>query len=752
MGSALPGRRVELYQKICDLLLGSRQEAKGIKTPLTGEQYKLVLQVLALALMERKTREFTPEVGEELIKDKLRKVAGDKLTPSKFLEQIKKLCGLLVERELGVYEFAHLSFQEYLAAAQVEKLQEDKILLDNLNDSWWAETIRLYAAQGNATNLIEKAIENPTINSLSLALDCLEVSLEVEPEIREKLELMLEEGLESSDEKIAKSAAEVKLSRRLKNLREIDENLEIDVSYISCAEYQLFVEEKLNLQERFSEGGAKKPITNISWEDALNFCAWLSSKDLLQVINYQEVYYYRLPTAAEIENHQAQKYKKLQCLTIGGDITTKAGIRVVRNQLSPDYAKLVNYLASGEWEEADRETQRMMLKFTNQVSEGELDADSIGKFPAVELFTIDQLWLVYSGGWFGFGVQASIWENIKLNQSTKIKRFTEIIGWDNGQKIRYELDDAPAGHLPCVWWLNSSEKNRATTAFVERFIACKLEKVRSPFKFDVITVNTQGQEIKRKQCQAKYFTEDLGNCISLDMVVIPGGEFMMGSPEGEGDNYEKPQHEVAVSSFYMGKFQVTQGQWKAVAGLPKIKRKLEPEPSYFKGENRPVEQVSWNDAVEFCVRLSKYTGREYRLPSEAEWEYACRAGTLTPFHFGQTITTDLANYYSRKVDSTTPVGKFPANAFGLHDMHGNVWEWCFDDWHSNYEGAPTDGSAWTKNENDNRSYSKVLRGGSWLYYPVYCRSACRSYDDIPEYRDDGLGFRVVCAVAQRILQ
>jgi formylglycine-generating enzyme required for sulfatase activity len=155
---------------------------------------------------------------------------------------------------------------------------------------------------------------------------------------------------------------------------------------------------------------------------------------------------------------------------------------------------------------------------------------------------------------------------------------------------------------------------------------------------------------------------------------------------------EKPQHQVTVQPFSMGKFQVTQVQWKAVATLTKVNRDLKPEPSKFKGDNRPVEQVSWYDAIEFCDRLSRKTGKPYRLPSEAEWEYACRAGTTTPFHFGETITSELANYnanytYGAGVkgiyrEQTTPVGSFGvANSFGLYDMHGQVWEWCADHWH-----------------------------------------------------------------------
>ncbi|YAF98948.1 MAG: SAV_2336 N-terminal domain-related protein (plasmid) [Nodularia sp. CChRGM 3473] len=266
--------------------------------------------------------------------------------------------------------------------------------------------------------------------------------------------------------------------------------------------------------------------------------------------------------------------------------------------------------------------------------------------------------------------------------------------------------------------------------------------------------------IHRSFQQAQHFIEDL-NGVSLEMVSIPEGNFLMGSPQDEPkrSNYESPQHQVTVPAFYMGKYPITQVQWKAVAAMPQVNRELDADPSNFKGANRPVEQVSWNKAVEFCDRLSQYTGKSYRLPSEAEWEYACRAGTTTPFHFGETITSELANYRGTEIygagvkgiyrKETTEVGSFGiANKFGLYDMHGNVWEWCLDDWHSTYEGAPTDGSAWL-DENDNL-YQKqgrvVLRGGSWYNNPLLCRSAYR-YDFSRDYHDSR-GFRVVCAAGR----
>jgi formylglycine-generating enzyme required for sulfatase activity len=254
----------------------------------------------------------------------------------------------------------------------------------------------------------------------------------------------------------------------------------------------------------------------------------------------------------------------------------------------------------------------------------------------------------------------------------------------------------------------------------------------------------------------KRFLEPLGGSIPLEMVLIRGGEFLIGSPDDEleraSDGREDPQHQVTVPTFFMGRYSVTQAQWRVVARLPRIQRDLEADPSHFKGDNRPVEQVSWYNAVEFCDRLSVHTKRQYRLPSEAEWEYACRAGTTSPFYCGETITTEIANYkgsstYGRGIKGedrrkTTPVDQFNlANPWGLCDMHGNVWEWCLDHWHENYDGAPTDGSAWLS---ENENTSRVYRGGSWSSNPRNCRSVCRNHYH-PAYGDLNIGFRVVVA-------
>ncbi|MBK1990385.1 SUMF1/EgtB/PvdO family nonheme iron enzyme [Sphaerospermopsis aphanizomenoides BCCUSP55] len=285
----------------------------------------------------------------------------------------------------------------------------------------------------------------------------------------------------------------------------------------------------------------------------------------------------------------------------------------------------------------------------------------------------------------------------------------------------------------------------------------------------------KGWEIQRSRKKARLFIEDLGNGVILEMVAIPGGTFIMGSPENEEgrSSAESPQHQVNVPPFFMGKYPVTQKQWQAVAALPKVKIDLKSDPSYFKGDGStsltnhlPVECVSWNDAQEFCARLSQLTNKTYRLPSEAEWEYACRAGTTTPFYCGETISTDLANYRGTdfiKIDETvypgnygqgqkgefrektTAVGIFPANPWGLYDMCGNVWEWCEDEWHENYINAPTDGSALS----DGKNKYKVLRGGSWNSDPRDCRSAYRSLNG-PGGRRSTCGFRLVVSGARTL--
>ena len=256
--------------------------------------------------------------------------------------------------------------------------------------------------------------------------------------------------------------------------------------------------------------------------------------------------------------------------------------------------------------------------------------------------------------------------------------------------------------------------------------------------FETVSVDNNGEIIVRQSGSASVRTESLNPEIAIDLVLVPGGSFMMGDDRHHPD--EQPIHQVTIAPVYMGKYPITVAQYRSIMG-DNLGTGI--------GADYPIEQINWDDAVEFCTKLSQQTGKEYTLPSEAQWEYACRATTTTPFHFGATITPDLVNYNGdypyngaekgENRERTTPVGTFPPNAFGLHDMHGNVWEWCLDTYQPNYLTAPTDG---TPVLDPGDSAKRVMRGGAWDYVAKACRSSVRCSLD-PKLRMNGCGFRVV---------
>jgi formylglycine-generating enzyme required for sulfatase activity len=247
--------------------------------------------------------------------------------------------------------------------------------------------------------------------------------------------------------------------------------------------------------------------------------------------------------------------------------------------------------------------------------------------------------------------------------------------------------------------------------------------------------------IERSRGQSKQFIEDFGDGVSLEMVAIPGGSFLMGAPESEleSDNNERPQHQVQVPPFYMSKYVITVAQYQTVMR----------DRSYTKDRADLPMECKWSDAVALCEKLSKGLKRNYRLPSEAEWEYGCRAGTTTPFHFGETIDKELSHYFARIAygrgqksenfwinDKSQKVGSYPANEYGLYDMHGNEREWCADSWHRNYIDAPTNSIAWVSINSNER----VIRGGG-KFSPGRCRSAARNSVKVDS---NAPVFRVVC--------
>lgn len=308
-GSALPGKRVELYEEICQVLLERRQRAKHLSDVLTASQKKSVLRFLAAALMYSKTRSFSlvPKI-DKLLQKKLNLISSNALTSADFLKQMREVSGLLVAKEEGVYEFAHLSFQEYLASVEIKESSREQRLLKMIREpkqlSWWAETIRLYCAQSDASRVVSEALNSDNIATLSLAFDCLEEEACMQPSIRDELESRLIQGLESRNPELFTLAAEVRLSRRLNQLHRINDKTSIDTSYITCAEYQLFVDERRQYRKyyqpdhwnkcRFPCNTATQAIKGIRASDAQSFCQWLSQRTG-QV--------YRLPYVQEAQSY-----------------------------------------------------------------------------------------------------------------------------------------------------------------------------------------------------------------------------------------------------------------------------------------------------------------------------------------------------------------------------------------------------------------------------------------------------------------
>lgn len=275
----------------------------------------------------------------------------------------------------------------------------------------------------------------------------------------------------------------------------------------------------------------------------------------------------------------------------------------------------------------------------------------------------------------------------------------------------------------------------------------------STYAFETVRINEHGHTISKQPGAAQSFTEPLPEGAFIEMVKLPARQASVGSPlteKGRMPDEDEP-HLIAFDTFFISKHPITQFQWRAVASLPQIEIALDTSPSHFTGLGNPVEQVSWFDAVEFCARLSRHTQRSYRLPTEVEWEYACRGATETPFCFGEMLTPELANYQtcgikelrlaaqnsdlaSETEGHTTAVDGFAiANPFGLYDMHGNVCEWCLKSSHDEFEI-------------EDLRYQQPTRGGSWKSSPLICRAAVNIMF-ASQTKDSSVGFRVVHAAS-----
>ncbi len=345
----------------------------------------------------------------------------------------------------------------------------------------------------------------------------------------------------------------------------------------------------------------------------------------------------------------------------------------------------------------------------------------------------------------------------------KTKKTVDVNRKSNRKKTKNVIIES---EKPSINILNQHSDNKH---FANSFDAVNISDLQE-FEFETVKVNYQGEITHKHRKHAKYFTQDLGNNVNLDLIYIPNGTFSIGTENEEIEKLcrqfnseefrrESPCHEVKISSFFMSKYPITQLQWKTIALKDdlKVKIDLNSTPSHFKNnDNLPVENIKWYEAQEFCDRLSKLNSHKYRLPYEAEWEYVCRGSdnqqlnnnerSKPPFSFGETISTDLVNYQGITVykdekqghfrNKTIPVNTFKPNDFGLYDLHGNVWEWCQDNWQNDYASI--------NDQNIGNANLSPLRGGSYSSEAIYCRCSFRDMLK-KDSRKKNVGFRVVLA-------
>jgi hypothetical protein len=349
---ALPGGRVELYAEICEVLLGRWRQARGIMDPLNAAQKLVVLRPLAARMMEGRLRDIDTDTAKAAVEAPLERVGIEGKLVGDFLNDLQTSSGLLLEREAGRWSFAHLTFQEYLTAAYwLDNNDPGRGWDEIVRDSWWHETLRLYAAQGDATPVVRACLEAATVEAMTLATECAEEARQLEWGLRQSVRDFVVAGLESSDPERRRLAAEVRLSRRLKTLQRIDDVREIDLNYLTCAEYQLFLDEirkRGNYYqpehwqgESFPRGQASAPASGISFEAAQAFCGWLSGR---------QGHTYRLPTSEEATKYGGNGSELATWCSRGGDPTLVGLDGLALGRMRAQITDLTSSSGSVEWD------------------------------------------------------------------------------------------------------------------------------------------------------------------------------------------------------------------------------------------------------------------------------------------------------------------------------------------------------------------------------------------------------------------
>ncbi|MGK7942461.1 MAG: GUN4 domain-containing protein [Crocosphaera sp.] len=481
----LSTQREELYGKITNLLLSNRPHHKNTLLTLTAKNNKIILQVLAFCLMEAEETTFTSKQGIQWIEATLKDCYQENksLSGQNFLKEILEITGLLQEKELDTYEFSHLTFQEYFAALHLKDLGNEgqEKVIEILQDERWEEVIDFYMSLADATPIIREILNNPNPSTLSLA-NKYKFSARLKASVRQELNRVLLERREEYEN----ISATVTLEQRFNNLTVINEKTSMS-DPITWGEYKLFLEVQMSGQFHstadvinISDDMANNPVTGIKWEDARWFCGWLATQQALQAS--ETVYDYRLPTADEMS----------QLVSKGITENSKHSgdcLRVVRVIIPFTYQRLLNYLSSGRWKDADGETANVMFQVANRVEKGCLRVEDIDNFPCEDLRIIDQLWVKYSNGRFGFSVQKKIYMDelggTRYYNGKIWYEFCDRVGWRKKEKwVNYSdlvweyKDTTPEAHLPNKVVEGWDEES----SLAHRLVSCRISPSQPYFK------------------------------------------------------------------------------------------------------------------------------------------------------------------------------------------------------------------------------------------------------------------------------